>query len=73
MKKDFRPAFTLVEMMIVVAIIAILAGMAIPQYKKYVRKSETTEAVRFLKQMVDAQSTYRSSHGKFYVSSNDIK
>ncbi len=29
MKKDFRPAFTLVEMMIVVAIIAILAGMAI--------------------------------------------
>ncbi|HHC11102.1 MAG TPA: prepilin-type N-terminal cleavage/methylation domain-containing protein, partial [Campylobacterales bacterium] len=67
MKKGFKKGFTLVEMMIVVAIIAILAGVAIPQYTKYVRKSEAVEAVGFLKQIVDAESTYYASHNKFYV------
>jgi len=66
-RKGFKKGFTLVEMMIVVAIIAILAGVAIPQYLKYVRKSEAVEAIGFLKQIVDAQSIYRSSHGKFYA------
>lgn len=71
MKKGFKKGFTLVEMMIVVAIIAILAGVAIPQYTKYVRKSEAVEAVGFLKQIVDAESTYYASHNKFYVNTSE--
>ena len=65
MKTQMKKGFTLVEMMIVVAIIAVLAGVAIPQYNKYVKKSETTEALRFMKQIIDAEIIYNSHSGSF--------
>jgi prepilin-type N-terminal cleavage/methylation domain-containing protein len=66
-QKNFKKGFTLVEMMIVVAIIAILAGIAVPQYTKYVMKSKAAEPSRFMKQIADAEVTYYSTHSKKYV------
>jgi type IV pilus assembly protein PilA len=37
--------FTLVELMIVVAIIGILAAVAVPYYQKYIQKSRLTSMV----------------------------
>ena len=44
-----RKAFTLIELMVVLAITAILASFAVPAYQDYIRKTHVTEAVYLAK------------------------
>lgn len=57
--------FTLVELMIVVAIIGILAGVAVPQYKIYVGRSMVSEVIVQMSEIKNAVSEYVQTTGRY--------
>ena len=58
--------FTLVELMIVVAIVAILAAIAIPSYLRFQSKAKTAEATNNLGAIRAAEETYRAENDEYW-------
>ena len=57
--------FTLIELMIVVAIIGVLAAIALPQYKQYVARTQVAEAFALLGSVKQALTLYYQENGEF--------
>lgn len=58
MRRATKHGFTLIELMIVVAIIGVLAAIAIPSFTKSVRRARTSEAMIGLRKIYDGSVAY---------------
>jgi type IV pilus assembly protein PilA len=63
--KTFQKGFTLIELMIVVAIIAILAAIAIPAYQDYVIRSQVSEGMSLADGAKTAVAEFYSNYGHY--------
>jgi prepilin-type N-terminal cleavage/methylation domain-containing protein len=57
--------FTLVELMIVVAILGTLAAVSLPALTSYIYKSKVVEATGFLNEIKARQESYRADFGEY--------
>ncbi|MBI3903154.1 MAG: prepilin-type N-terminal cleavage/methylation domain-containing protein [Nitrosomonadales bacterium] len=70
--KQAQKGFTLIELMIVVAIIGILAAVAIPSYQNYTKKAKFTEVVQFVAPIKQAIDECIQSQGLKNVASGSV-
>lgn len=65
-----REAFTLMELMIVVVVIAIIAAFAVPNYQKSVERAHLRDAITQLQAVNAANQIYRARDGAYWPTVN---
>jgi type IV pilus assembly protein PilE len=64
-KRDAAGGFTLIELMVVVAVIAILASIALPSYQESVRKSRRAQAKADLVEYAQLAERFRTVNNRY--------
>lgn len=69
--KGMQKGFTLIEIMIAVAIIGVLATIALPAYQDYVKRSHVSEGLNLASGAKASVASYYSSIGKWPRNNSD--
>ncbi len=71
MTKNKNPlGFTLIEVIVVIIILAVIAGVALPNYRKTVERSYQQTAINNLTALHGAQQIYRAQYGTYWGTGN---
>ncbi|HGF8872496.1 TPA: pilin [Neisseria meningitidis] len=66
-----QKGFTLIELMIVIAIVGILAAVALPAYQDYTARAQVSEAILLAEGQKSAVTEYYLNHGKWPDGNSD--
>jgi len=71
-RKDRRRGFSLIELLIVVAIILVLVGAGLPKLNQYLMNTREVAAIQQIRNLQTAQQQYMSQFGRFATSLEEL-
>ncbi len=69
---NYNKAFSLIELMVVIAIVAVLAAVAMPAYKTYTNRGKIAETLPAVQLMIEKANQYIASRNAVYPLPGDI-
>lgn len=71
-QRQTNTGFTLIEVLIVVAIIGILAAIAVPSYSRYMIDARRTDAISFLSEVAGEQQRYFTENNQYAADMEEL-
>jgi len=67
-----QAGFTLVELLITIAILSIVAGIAVPAYSTYIIQANRSDAISFLSEVAGEQQRYFSENNQYATDMSEL-